>query len=589
MTKLSKIINKHFDDYKLEKDNLKFANKQIKNCKQERKKIFMKNKVYRKQIVKIKQDITDAINNNKTKITINKLKWESKNILKKITLSSNKIKNKFDKLNKKKDKIYKKFIAAKEKYFKSKNRLRRKNRKENKQPQRFNIIGVHINNKKQKNKKINNIIKARKKECKEKYKSFNQFTNKNITKYNTFNQFINSFSCFFNNKINNIQMKVSKYNSQLLIGDVIYSIIKLVSNDNYNISKVTQDLKNHKISFVTKEAINMKRANIPSEYFKELFDSTYEFIQNDPNFKASDNGILKNTDLFGVDGSTLHFVRLFLGTLKNVKKDKYDNFFKLVMNTICNLKTNIPVNSILSEKLSEQQLFKKQLDVLTTGSIILADGHYYSKEILDKLLEKKINAIFRIPKNLKIVKNNLGTSKNDVIVDNKFRLIKYKTNNKIIILGTTLLNNNKYSSALISEIYKMRWFIEEYFKLVKCSLNFKDTKSKHINNILQEMYTHMLIVLISKYIQQIGKKFINTKKSMNNEYKINDSNFIHNIANSFMYKIFYEKMNKKTIQDIKFLLFDILNVIILIEDNRYEIRERKTPITQFNNGKTTNK
>ena len=131
--------------------------------------------------------------------------------------------------------------------------------------------------------------------------------------------------------------------------------------------------------------------------------------------------------------------------------------------------------------------------------------------------------------------------------------------------------------------------LEEYFKLVKCSLNFKDTKSKHINNILQEMYTHMLIVLISKYIQQIGKKFINTKKSMNNEYKINDSNFIHNIANSFMYKIFYEKMNKKTIQDIKFLLFDILNVIILIEDNRYEIRERKTPITQFNNGKTTNK
>jgi hypothetical protein len=50
-----------------------------------------------------------------------------------------------------------------------------------------------------------------------------------------------------------------------------------------------------------------------------------------------------------------------------------------------------------------------------------------------------------------------------------------------------------------------------------------------------------------------------------------------------MYYILYKKVNKKNIQIIINMLFDLINSVTLIEDNRYEKRIRKLPITQFIN------
>ena len=108
------------------------------------------------------------------------------------------------------------------------------------------------------------------------------------------------------------------------------------------------------------------------------------------------------------------------------------------------------------------------------------------------------------------------------------------------------------------------------------------TKSKLKNNILQEVYVQMILVAISKYIEIMAPKFVLNNNLYTNK-KINRSKLIKNISNDFLYYIFYKKLNNKYLNKIYNMLFDLINDTILIEDNRFEKRRRKLPITEFQN------
>ena len=74
------------------------------------------------------------------------------------------------------------------------------------------------------------------------------------------------------------------------------------------------------------------------------------------------------------------------------------------------------------------------------------------------------------------------------------------------------------------------------------------------------------------------------KYSYNNN-KINRNILINAVANDLLYWIFYKNLTNKIIKKISNMLFDLINNVCLIEDNRYNVRARKTPITQFMNNK----
>jgi hypothetical protein len=199
----------------------------------------------------------------------------------------------------------------------------------------------------------------------------------------------------------------------------------------------------------------------------------------------------------------------------------------------------------------------------------------------------EIFGIFKVPRNINICKaflNSLEENRTSLYKGIKIRLVKYKHYKNVYVLGTNLFDIEKYPNKVIIELYKQRWFVEEYFKIVKCYFNTKITCSKLINNILQEVYIQMIITAISKYIEIVAPTFLPNKYSYNNN-KINRNILINTVANDLLYLIFYKNMTNKIIKKISDMLFDLINNVCLIEDNRYNVRARKTPITQFINNK----
>ena len=184
--------------------------------------------------------------------------------------------------------------------------------------------------------------------------------------------------------------------------------------------------------------------------------------------------------------------------------------------------------------MSEPKLLTRQLKLLPKNNIIMGDCHYFTKNVLQMINDLNIYGIFKISKNIKICKEFINSDKKNSVYsyyNNDIRFVESKINSTTTcILGTNLFDKINYPDNMIIELYKQRWFIEEYFKVIKCTFNLKNTKSKKLNNIMQEASMQMIIVAICKYIEIIAPKYVK-------------NNLIKNIANDFLFMIFYKKHN----------------------------------------------
>ena len=143
----------------------------------------------------------------------------------------------------------------------------------------------------------------------------------------------------------------------------------------------------------------------------------------------------------------------------------------------------------------------------------------------------------------------------------------------------TSLTGVKYTNKLIIDLYDHRWFVEEYFKIIKCDLNLKKINVKNFNSIMQIIYSQMTTVALSQYIEYIGKYYLKHNEKINK--KINRSNMIKHIGTTFISNIIYEKITKNKLKNIECLIFDLINTLVIIEDNRYNDRNRTRPLTEY--------
>jgi len=141
---------------------------------------------------------------------------------------------------------------------------------------------------------------------------------------------------------------------------------------------------------------------------------------------------------------------------------------------------------------------------------------------------------------------------------------------------------------MLLKIY-IKWFIEEFFKILKCNCNLGNIKLYSYNHIMQEVYVQLIITLISKYIEIIGTSTMGVHVSNSNK-KIHTRNLIYSISNNFFLKLFYQKQNKKYIPTLERLIFDLVNTTIDINDNQHKIRCKALPpigyINKVNYSKT---
>lgn len=487
------------------------------------------------------------------------------------------------------------------------NVLRNENRKmckenspnRNKYTRRYNNNNIELDDENEKERKelIKKEIKKRKiicKECKKKRpltrliknNKYNKYVFKyNKSNYRSINGFIKDFENIFNGIVKEVNDECLTYNSQLDLTDIFYVLSHKLSN-NKSISSTNQHLKNKDIVHVSNNAINKKRKEIDNLYFKKIYDKLIKEII--PVIESNSNSLNINNKLFAVDGSIMNYVKDL--HKEGFKLSEYGTYCSLILSCIYDVSNEIPVDIHIDGSKNEAKLLTDKINVIPENSILMGDAKYFSKNILNKLQENNIYGIFKVSRNINMCKTFLDSEENESVYnyyDHRVRLIKIKCGNEIYIIGTTILDEINFSKQIIIDLFKQRWFIEEYFKTIKCTLNLNKTKSKLKSNIYQEIYVQMIVVAISKYIEIMAPKFI--KNNIQKNLKINKTILIKNISDLFLFYIFYRRLTKKYLNKIEKLLFDIINNLILIEDNRFEKRQRKLPLSEYqNNGNHNN-
>lgn len=221
------------------------------------------------------------------------------------------------------------------------------------------------------------------------------------------------------------------------------------------------------------------------------------------------------------------------------------------------------------------------------NAILVLDRAYCSYKFINFCDRHKIKYIVRfrnncinIPKKNRIIKFN-ETIYDNVLNDNidkhlinnkKFKFVSLKTSNEYTLI--TNLNINDYTDIQIKEMYRQRWNVEVFFKIIKYNFKFSDLKITNIeqNNVNYSIHNIkiLIIYLLAKIMEKvhshvnkiklydvIKKRNFKNKTIKNNDKKVNNTN----------------NKKKNNIDDIPVINVDITNnKKITIDDKPKQIK-----------------
>jgi hypothetical protein len=98
-------------------------------------------------------------------------------------------------------------------------------------------------------------------------------------------------------------------------------------------------------------------------------------------------------------------------------------------------------------------------------------------------------------------------------------LIKHKIGNETYAYATTLLDNTTFPASCFAKIYYGRWGIEELYKISKHSLEIEEFHSKTARGIRQELYAHVLLINLSRFLEYEAQDLVPPAKRKGKKIK----------------------------------------------------------------------
>ena len=375
---------------------------------------------------------------------------------------------------------------------------------------------------------------------------------------------LNKFFDFMRKTINDINKCIVLRKSKLNFNIILYSICCKIGL-NYSYEKLRTHLEINGIAIASNQAICKRRNNIDPKYFKELNDKLIEFIND--NFKEP------RYVLF--DGSKIN-VPLTTGYYE---KNENGTYRTAMIGSLYDYTKHVVINYTISKSFNEREILISQLDYLLEGDILIGDRGYCGTEIIWELINRNLDFVIRLTCHLNVVKELILTGKDDAIIDYKLtdlvniklRIVKYIKGKDIYYIGTTLINNDKYSIEKIKDIYSMRWDIETDLRYSKSNLSLGYLMSQSKNFIEQDVYVHQFIGIIECIIR------LTCFDSEEDTYKMNTNNSYSTIIEHLLKQILCRKKTKKVKLKIKKYIMSIIKSKIKIIKNRYFKRVAKRP------------
>ena len=225
----------------------------------------------------------------------------------------------------------------------------------------------------------------------------------------------------------------------------------------------------------------------------------------------------KKHHVYAVDGSKIHLPNIF-SKENYTTRDKTSKRLLGMISCVYDVHNNIPNNILLTKHFNERKAAIEQFKSIKEDSILIFDRGYYSKNMLLQLKNHKLNYLFRLKKdaNIKIKKFFLKNKTDKIITVNgiKLRIFKYSIKSQAYLCATNLFTQ---SINYLKTLYKLRWRVEEGFKIFKSYIGLKKIHSKTTPLLKQEISIRTLIFTLSRLIQKTIKP---VKKNYNASIKL---------------------------------------------------------------------
>jgi hypothetical protein len=154
---------------------------------------------------------------------------------------------------------------------------------------------------------------------------------------------------------------------------------------------------------------------------------------------------------------------------------------------------------------------------LPTGSIVAVDRAYCDFELFTQWNDSGVFFVTRLKDNaaFEVIKNNPVPQRGNVLSDQVIRFTGYQTrlkypgllrrvvvwdeeNRQVIEL---LTNHFRFGATTIGQIYRDRWEIELFFKVLKQHLKIKTFVGTSPNALKTQIWTALIATLLLKYLQ----------------------------------------------------------------------------------------
>lgn len=280
--------------------------------------------------------------------------------------------------------------------------------------------------------------------------------------------------------------------------------------------------------------LSKARAKLKYQAFVELNHHLTDFFYRQ--FQAQ---TWHGFNLLGVDGSTLRVpdqaaIADHFGVWRSTKGEKPCP--KARVSQMFDVLNNITVDAIISPKSEgERELAAFHFLKLQPQDLILMDRGYPAHWLFNLVLSMGANFCARISyKNWRVAKQFYRSGKKEQIVkiepspesfrkcfemglDNKpikVRLLRVElSSGETEILVTSLTDMEKYPQELFSDLYHLRWPVEEDYKYLKYRLQVENFSGKTVRSVYQDFHAKVFSKNLAAAIASTTKRAIQLKSA----------------------------------------------------------------------------
>jgi len=243
--------------------------------------------------------------------------------------------------------------------------------------------------------------------------------------------------------------------------------------------------------------------------------------------------------VFAIDGSFFDLpatkeIREYFDPNSGLQNPGKGHYPQCLVCTLFDVFRRIPVaRTVNSIKSSEREEMKELIPYVPSNSVLILDRGYPSYEsflflnenfdgfylfrcpskctfpaVENFIKSEKIDDIIHIDPTNKYI-DKVGSNQSKDLKPIEMRVVRMENpDGTTSVLLSNMVNKNEIETNEILDLFSQRWRIEEYYRDEKVVMNIEQFHSKSKNGILQELYSAMIMSVISRTMMMLSSVHI---------------------------------------------------------------------------------